>query len=232
MVPVLVLMAGAGAARLVVPKIAAMLFKKGLAKPLSRGKETAPQGAAARVIEKVDDLPQPVLTKLRPPAPKRSKVPEQPSRSQAEMEMASLRSKKAYAARKKKGKTEKELKKEAETKIRQADRAEVKAQRKRAIQESKNRRDAEVARIKDKGREERAWRSKKKDLTSEDWAAIQKGRKAQRGKIETHERVAESPTAPSSQKGMQFGRKGETIKRKKGGKVFNGNEFIRSLYDN
>jgi hypothetical protein len=219
-VPVLVGL-GVGVTRLVAPKIAAMLFKKGLAKPLSMGKEGRPTGAAARVIEKVDDLPQPVKTKLNPPAPKRSKVPEQPSRSQAEIEMASLRSKKAYASRK--GKTEKQLKNEAETKIRQADRAEAKAQRKRAMQESKNRRNAEVDRLRENERIRReAFQSKQKKLTSEEKAARWKGRKEQKGKIETHERVTESPATPRSQKRMRLARKGETTKRKSGGSVSRG----------
>ena len=44
-------------------------------------------------------------------------------------------------------------------------------------------------------------------------------------------RVTESPTTLSSQKGMRLPRKGETMKRKKGGQVISGSDLVSSIYD-
>ena len=59
------------------------------------------------------------------------------------------------------------------------------------------------------------WKQKQRKAKEQEFKANVKSNK----QISSHEKVMKEPVTPSSEQGMFFGRKGETTKRKKGGKV-------------
>jgi|6_EtaG_2_1085325.scaffolds.fasta_scaffold44902_2 hypothetical protein len=75
------------------------------------------------------------------------------------------------------------------------------------------------------------WKQKQRKAKEQEFEANLKSNR----QISSHKKVMQEPVTPSSEQGMFFGGKGETTKRKKGGKVITyrmtGGQVVASSYD-
>ena len=231
MIPLIFL--GMGAARLVAPHIAKALLKRGVAKAAPKGTEAAGKG-----ISKIDELPPAVMKAFRTkPTPK---APPTTAAEKAQRVMASERGRKAGATRKQnraeKGPTANEQARMNETAAKRA------AEQARKARTQKTR--EQVATGKQQKRVEN--KAKNPQKTS---VPVQRKVSAGRQDYELSQIAGESAKklkdatqmqgkvtkVPAGQKGMRLPAKGETVKRKKGGKVIkdnmSGQDLVNSCYD-
>jgi hypothetical protein len=75
------------------------------------------------------------------------------------------------------------------------------------------------------------WKQKQRKAKEQEFEANLKSNR----QISSHKKVMKEPVTPSSEQGMFFGRKGETTKKKKGGKVITyrmtGGQVVATSYD-
>ena len=226
MVPLIFL--GMGAARLVAPHIAKALLKRGVAKAAPKGTE-----AAGKSISKINELPPAVMKAFR--TKPTTKTPPTAAKK-AQRAMASERSRKAAASRKNRMETQGRTKQEQARIDETAARKAATQARKARTQETRE----QVAAAKQKRKTEfKSKNPQRTKLPAERKVSVEKqskelsdiaGESAKKLKDATQIQ-GKVTKVPAGQKGMRLPAKGETVKRKKGGKVMSGQDFVNSFYD-
>ena len=231
MVPLIFL--GMGAARLVAPHIAKALLKRGVAKAAPKGTE-----AAGKSISKINELPPAVMKAFR--TKPTTKTPPPTAAKKAQRAMASERSRKAAASRKNRMETQGRTKQEQARIDETAARKAATQARKARTQETRE----QVAAAKQKRKTEfKSKNPQRTKLPAERKVSIDKQSKELSGiagesakKLKDATQMQGKVTkVPAGQKGMRLPAKGETVKRKKGGKVVknntSGQDLVNSCYD-
>ena len=227
MVPLILL--GMGAARLVAPAAAKFLIKQGLAKAAPKGAQTV-----GKKITKVEDLPPMVIKKFQQQTAKAKPPPT--AAEKAQRAMASARSQKAAASRKKRmeteGRTTKEQARIDETAARKAATQARKARTEKTREQvaaAKQKRKAEFQKQNPQRTKRIPERKVSVEKQAKELSAI--ARESAKKLKDATQMQGKVSKVPAGQKGMRLPAKGETVKRKKGGKVMSGQDFVNSFYD-
>jgi len=203
-----IIMAGVGAARLVGSKLASSLISRGLAKKAT-GEAAKKAKVRGNEINQVKDLPATIQNKMRFGIQKaQEKTTLLPKERSSSLKMG----KESNTAAQNRARLQQMQKQEAKQ-------AAVKAEARAAKPKSERQRDPNFSLKEIKNRKLMGNRPYENYLS-----------KAM-NKEKNQARVTESPTTLSSQKGMRLPRKGETMKRKKGGQVISGSDLVSSIYD-
>ena len=196
-----IIMAGVGAARLVGSKLASSLISRGLAKKAT-GEAAKKAKVRGNEINQVKDLPATIQNKMRFGI---QKAQEKTTLLPKERSSLLKVGKESNTAAQNRARLQQMQKQEAEARA-----AKPKSERQRdpnfSLKEIKN-------------------RKLMGNRPYENYLS-----KAM-NKEKNQARVTKSPTTLSSQKGMRLPRKGETMKRKKGGQVISGSDLVSSIYD-
>lgn len=204
-----IIMAGVGAARLVGSKLASSLISRGLAKKAT-GEAAKKAKVRGNEINQVKDLPATIQNKMKFGI-KKAQEKSTLSPKERHSPFKSI-GKESNTAAQNRARLQQMQKQEAKQ-------AAVKAEAKAAKPKSERQRDPHFSLKEIKKRKLLGNRAYENYLT-----------KAM-NKEKNQARVTESPTTLSSQKNMRLPRKGETMKRKKGGQVMSGSDLVSSVYD-
>jgi hypothetical protein len=242
MVPLILL--GMGAARLVAPAAAKFLIKQGLAKAAPKGAQTV-----GKKITKVDDLPPMVIKKFQQQTAK----PKPPTKIKTKPKSDSPLSASQIKRMKAEGKTENQIQSigQKATKFKKAEDARIKKIQnqpkvkkpdapKTTLQQRTKKTREQVAAAKQKRKAEfQSKNPQRTKLPAERKVSVEKQAKELSGIAKESSKKLKDATqmqgkvtkVPAGQKGMRLPAKGETVKRKKGGKVMSGQDFVNSFYD-